>query len=475
MNYEPISFWYIRTKAGALALALFVFIGLSGCRDADAPLLIEEGEQLPGGQVSINDIGPNAFGHQAPGLTGLAELEFFVGNSFFNQNWVGSPASTTARDGLGPLFNARACSACHFKDGRGRPPAHPGEKGAGLLLRIGYEEGGELIADPHYGLQLQDQAIGGVPVEANYVINYVEETGYYADGTAYHLRRPEYIIQNTEYGDFRSDLLISPRVANQVIGLGLLEAIPEEALLSYEDPGDYDGDGVSGRANWVPEVATGKTVMGRFGWKANQPDLRQQSAAAFIGDMGITTSIFPNDNCTSTQMDCQAAPNGDDGEHEISNDDLRKVVLYVSTLAVPVRRQYDQPEVIRGKRLFHNIGCTACHVPTFKTGQHPTIDALSDQKIWPYTDLLLHDMGPGLADGMPDFEADGNEWRTPPLWGIGLFQTVSGHTNYLHDGRARNLAEAVLWHDGEAFNSREGFRKLSKSERDDLLAFLNSL
>ncbi|MEM7038206.1 MAG: di-heme oxidoredictase family protein, partial [Bacteroidota bacterium] len=317
-------------------MAILIFIaGLSGCRKADV-FRAEEGEELSGGQVTVFDKGPNAFGHQAPGLTGLDELEFFVGNSFFNQNWVSSPASTTARDGLGPLFNARACSGCHFKDGRGRPPEFAGELGTGLLLRLGHLDNGELVGDANYGSQLQDNALGGVPVEGGYTIAYTEVTGEYADGTPYSLRLPTYDIVQTAYGNLHPDNLVSPRVANQMIGLGLLEAIPATAILALEDEMDSDGDGISGRANWVPDVATGETVLGRFGWKANEPNLRQQSAGAFVGDMGITTSLFSDQNCTSVQLDCQNAPDG--GDPEITDDDLRKVVLYVSTLAVPARR-----------------------------------------------------------------------------------------------------------------------------------------
>ena len=467
---------YYNKHAGAVRIfilaPLFLFL-ISSCREVDPFPDPEPGEELSGGQVTVFDAGPNAFGHQAPGLTGLDELEFFVGNSFFNQNWVSSPASTTARDGLGPLFNARACSGCHFKDGRGRPPEFIGETGTGLLLRLGNIQIGVVQGDPNYGGQLQDLSLPDVPTEGSYTINYEEISGTFSDGTRYNLRKPNYTIHSMGYGPLDPDNLISPRVANQMIGLGLLEAIPEDAILAQVDESDVNGDGISGRANWVPNVETGNLDLGRFGWKSNQPNLRQQSAGAFIGDMGITTSLFTDQNCTSVQTDCQNAPDG--GQPEITDDDLRKVVLYVSTLAVPIRRDWDQPDVLKGKETFMEIGCAGCHTPSWETGTHPNIDALSHQKIWPYTDLLLHDMGDGLGDNFPNFEATGNEWRTPPLWGIGLFSTVNDHTYYLHDGRARNLTEAILWHGGEAEASKDKFRSLSEEERDRLILFLNTL
>jgi CxxC motif-containing protein (DUF1111 family) len=219
-------------------------------------------------------------------------------------------------------------------------------------------------------------------------------------------------------------------------------------------------------------VLNSRTALGRFGWKANEPTVAQQTAGAFLGDMGITTPIFPEQNCTDAVPDCRTAADG--GTPEIEPDDFMKVVLYASSLAVPARRDWDDPEVLRGKALFNEIGCAACHTPVLETGVHPTIPALSNQTIRPYTDLLLHDMGEGLADGRPDFQATGSEWRTPPLWGLGLIETVNGHTNLLHDGRARNLTEAILWHGGEARQARDRFAGLDQSEREALLRFLNS-
>ena len=384
-----------------------------------------------------------------------------------NQNWVTAPASTTARDGLGPYFNARSCASCHFKDGRGRPPEFDGEMPTGFLVRLSFPSD----ADAPYGGQLQDQSIYDLPVEGGYTIRYEEMPVTLADGDVVNLRKPIYRFHDLAYGAFPADVQFSPRVGNQVIGLGLLEAIPEDEILALADEDDSDRDGVSGRPNWVPDKVNGGTALGRFGWKANQPSLQQQTADAFHGDMGITTWINDKEGCTVP--DCADLPNG--GTPEIDDDDLDKVVLYVSSLAVPARRDWEDPTVLQGKSLFMDAGCAACHTPTFETGDHPTIPALSNQTIYPYTDLLLHDMGPALADDRPDHAATGSEWRTPPLWGIGLFETVNGHTYYLHDGRARNLTEAILWHGGEAEAATAYFKNLSKAEREALIRFLESL
>jgi len=432
--------------------------------------------ELLGGDTTIYNTTENAFTMPAPGLTREQRLLFFVGDSFFNQNWVTAPASTTARDGLGPMFNSRSCAGCHFKDGRGRAPDFDGEFPTGYLIRLKLNErslNGAYLGDENYGGQFQNRALEGIDGEGDIRIEYTEIEGEFADGTPYSLRQPTIYLDNLAYGDLHPEITMSPRVANQMIGLGLLEAITEETILAMADPNDMDGDGISGRPNYVWDVYNNRQSLGRFGWKANQPHLLQQSAAAFNGDMGITTSLFPNQNCTGAQLLCQEAIHG--GEPEISDDDMLKVVLYVQSLAVPAQRNADDPQVQQGFNLFLEANCNSCHVDTLTTGIHPTVPALSNQTIHPYTDLLLHDMGEGLADNSPDFEATGSEWRTPSLWGIGLFETVNGHTNYLHDGRARNLTEAILWHGGEAETSRDIFINMSEEERDALIAFLKSL
>ena len=457
---------------------LLVALSLAACRELPVdPILaeVEENEELSGGQVTIFDEGPNAFSFAAPGLSNQDALFFFVGNSYFNQNWVQAPASTTARDGLGPFMNARSCAACHFKDGRGFVPDFHSELSEGFLLRLsvpGMGSHGGPVPDPVYGGQLQTASIPALSPQGSFSISYEEQSGTYPDGTPFSLRKPTYTFTDLAYGPLAGDVLFSPRVAPQMIGLGLLEALEESTLLDLADESDADGDGISGRPNYVWNVEEGRTTIGKFGWKANQPSLLQQTSGAFSGDMGITTYIFPDANCVDG-TGCDTLPNG--GNPEIDDDDLHKVVLYAASLSVPGRRNWTNEVVLQGKYLFNQIGCNGCHIPKLKTGIHPTTPAFSNQTIRPYTDLLLHDMGEGLADGRPDFEATGNEWRTPPLWGIGLFSVVNGHTQYLHDGRARNLEEAILWHGGEAEPSVEQYKHLELSEREAIIEFLNTL
>ena len=450
-----------------------IFLLFTGCGDDDVRFEPEFEEELSGGSGTIFNTTANAFSFQDPNLSEQNGLFFFTGNSLFNQNWVTAPASTIARDGLGPLFNARSCSGCHFKDGRGRPPEYQGERVHGLLLRlsIGNDVHSGPIPDPNYGGQLQDLSIPTVNTEADFNLTYEEILGEYPDGTPYSLRKPIYTLTNFQEGPLTATQ-ISPRVAPQMVGLGLLDAVDESTILSFADESDADGDGISGRPNYVWNVEAQASTLGRFGWKANMPNVKQQVAGAFSGDMGLTTSIFPEHNCPPS-VDCNDLPNG--GEPEVPDENLGKVALYSSSLAVPGRRDWDDQDVLIGKELFNQAKCIGCHIPKMTTGQHPSFDAFSNRTIRPYTDLLLHDMGEGLADNSPDFAATGLEWRTPPLWGIGLFYIVNGHTYYLHDGRARNLEEAILWHGGEAEASKNAFMEMSAQERDQVIKFLESL
>lgn len=459
-------------------LLLVVGMQLCSCSDTDEKymdLVAEEGEQFSGGETTFFNATEEAFGFSAPNLTFDEQGDFGIGNSFFRQSWVTAPASTTARDGLGPFFNAVSCSSCHFKDGRGRAPLFDGETAHGLLLRLsttGTAANGSAFADPIYGGQMQDNAILGQTLKGRFNIVYQDINETLADGTIIVLRKPIYQFNSLGYGPLAADVKVSPRVANQMIGLGLLEAIDESTLLAFADANDANNDGISGRPNYVHDFASNTKKMGRFGWKANQPNVRQQVAAAFLGDIGITSSLFPDENCPPG-VDCNTIPNG--GSPEITDANLDRVALYSSTLAVPARRNYTDQNVLEGKQIFEKIKCTSCHIPKVVTGKTHAITALRNQTIRPYTDLLLHDMGAGLADNAPDYEASGNEWRTQPLWGIGLIFTVNGHTNLLHDGRARNVTEAILWHGGEAEKSKNSFKQLTSADRNKLLDFINSL
>lgn len=424
---------------------------------------------LLGGENTVFDDTSAAFTNHLPDLTEDQLEQFEEGDELFEQIFA-------AADGLGPVFNANSCDSCHVEDGRGRAPDFIGESESGFLIRLArpaFNQNGSTVSDPIYGGQLQDLATEGVIPEGEIVIHYTEIEDIYADGSPYSLHQPIYSIRNLGYGDLASDITFSPRVANQMIGLGLLEAISEETILSFADPEDANGDGISGRPNYVWDARAQSLTVGRFGWKANQPNLIQQTAGAYNGDMGISTSLFAHQPCTASQTDCTAKSIS--GTPEVSDEHLSLVVFYASTLAVPAQRNSDDPIVQEGEQLFVEAQCSACHISEVTTGTHPTIPQLSNQTIRPFTDLLLHDMGDGLADGQTDFQASGSEWRTPPLWGIGLFETVNGHTYYLHDGRARNLEEAILWHGGEAQASRDYFVNLSTAEREALLAFLHSL
>ena len=395
--------------------------------------------------------------------------------SFFNQAWVEAPASTQHRDGLGPLFNARSCASCHFKDGRGEPPEE-GEKFLGLLLRAsisGISETGAPIPSRKYGDQIQPFALPDIPAEANPIIEYEEIKGAYADGEEYTLLKPTYFLEDLEYGEPEDDIMLSPRDAPAVIGMGLLEAIPESRLEALSDPDDDDGDGISGKINWDWDKANQKHSVGRFGWKSEETSVASQVAGAFLGDIGITTPLHMENSCAEEQELCQEEANEE--EPEINQNLYDKVVLYTSLLAVPMRRSWDSEPVLDGKKLFLEIGCDSCHTPSHTTEIHDVFPELSEQKIFPYTDLLLHDMGEGLSDNRHSFDAEGSEWRTPPLWSVGLVESVNGHTRFLHDGRARNLTEAILWHGGEASASQKEFTALSKEERILIITFLESL
>ncbi len=436
----------------------------------------EEGEELSAGKLTTTLLGANAFDQSVPGLALEKDLLFFVGNSLFRQNWVSSPASTTARDGLGPTFNARACSSCHNKDGRGLPLQEGQNFSAGFLMRIS-ENGTTDIGAPKpfeaYGGQIQDRANLGVSFEAKIAVTFQEIKGTFNDGETYTLQKPIYNINNEQFGSLQN-ALTSPRVGQQVIGLGLIDAITKEAILNNEDEFDADNDGISGKANYVWNHTTNKKEMGRFGWKANSPTLKQQIAEAFHGDMGLTTSIFSEQNCPSPQKDCAKASNG--GLPEVPDNSLDNVLIYTSSLSVPIRRSFEDENVLKGKQLFRNLKCTSCHVETFTTGtNYPFNSILENVTIRPFSDFLLHDMGNDLADNRPDFLASGKEWRTQPLWGIGMIQEVNGHTFLLHDGRARNIEEAILWHGGEAENAKNNYKKLSKEDRQNVLSFINSL
>jgi CxxC motif-containing protein (DUF1111 family) len=457
---DRFNFWRI----DEVLLLLFL---VSGCEESPVTDTSSgESNIAAGGATTVYDAGSNAFSTPAPNLSPESLEKHLAGDAAFEQAFVTPPA--LVNEGLGPTYNNLSCIACHTRDGRGRPPS-AGEPLVSMLFRIslpGASEHGGPVPVEGFGTQLQTRAVFGVVPEGDVVVNWTEEPGEYADGTTYSLRRPLHVVT----GSLPGGALLSPRVAPPVFGLGLLEAIPEETILSNADEDDLDSDGISGRPNFVWNVANGSSELGRFGWKANTPTLLQQSAGAYSEDMGVTSPYFPLEHCHGTPA-CDTL----DNDPEVTDEVLRAVEFYVQTLGVPARRRVGDPVVGQGERLFLEIGCAGCHVEAFRTGIHSHVGEVSNQTIFPYTDLLLHDMGSDLADGRPDFLASGLEWRTPPLWGIGLTEVVSGHTLFLHDGRARNMQEAILWHGGEAEEVRDRFRGLSNENRNALFSFLMSL
>ena len=456
----------------------------------------EPGEDMPGGAATsrMDALDKNAFSQSSGNMSFKQELDFKVGNGVFKKKWVSAPASTKSSDGLGPLYNARSCQLCHIKDGRGHPPKAnwPDDNAVSMILRLSVPPRTEaehadikshkrdVIPEPTYGGQLQDLAVQGHDGEGRMHIEYAPLKVTLAGGEIVELRRPEYSVTNPAYGPFAPDVMLSPRVAPQMIGLGLLEAVPERDVLKYADPDDADGNGISGRPNRVWSLENNKVVLGRFGWKAGNPTVKQQSAGAFAGDIGISNPLIKSasGDCTKRQKHCRGAPNGanpNKGNVEIGTELLDLVAFYSRNLAVPKRRRVGNAEILKGKALFYRTGCSQCHRPKMKTSGDVQDVHLRNQLIWPYTDLLLHDMGEGLADHHPEGVANGMEWRTAPLWGIGLTRLVNGHSLYLHDGRARNLQEAILWHGGEAKPARDTFTKMLKEDRARLIAFIKSL
>lgn len=423
----------------------------------------ELGERLnAGGETTVFVTDETAFENPSANLTAEQIEEHDAGDEEFDV--VFDLAGSDVSPGLGPRFNHNQCSACHPADGRSEFPADINEL-SGLLYRvsIGNDLNTGPLEVPNYGKQAQNQAIPGIAPELDYKVTWEEITETLLDGTVVNLRKPTFSYENP-YMPVPQNLLIAPRIAPPIIGLGLLEAIPESDILALVDENDQNGDNISGKANYVINPETGVRELGRFGWKANTSTLRVQTAGAYLDDMGITSDIFSMDEVNDGFKD----------DPEISSEVLELVTFYTQTLAVPAPRNIEDENIRRGSAIFESIQCASCHVPKQRTLE-ASIDALANQTIWPYTDMLLHDMGEGLSDGRADFLATETEWKTRPLWGIGLTETVSGHTDLLHDGRARNIMEAILWHGGEAQASKDKFKILDAEDRADLMAFINSM
>lgn len=467
--FIQIIFRYMQIKKQYLVLTVILLpVFFVMC---SKPGLFKESDydaRLSGGTATVFDETSKALSHPIPALNTRDLFVHELGDHGFDQSFVAAPAPVNS--GLGPIFSNVSCISCHHNDGKGNPTT--GLVNSSLLLRLsraGMDVNGGPLPLPGFGLQLQDMAIFGTQPEARLQIDYTYQNIQLADGTQVSMARPTYTLL-TPYLPLPAGFLTSPRMAPPIFGLGLLQNISESTILSFADENDANGDGISGRPNYVFDPFLHKSMLGRFGLKANTATIATQVAAAYNQDMGITNSIFPFENSLGQP---QADAGKDDPE--LPDSTLNAVIFYIKTLAVPARRNVTDPTNIKGEEIFKQLACSSCHIPTLYTNVDVTTPAISNQRIHPYTDLLLHDMGEGLADNRPDFLATGSEWKTPALWGIGLFQKTNGVPFYLHDGRARTIEEAILWHDGEAAAAKNKFIKLNTIERNALIKFIKSL
>lgn len=426
-----------------------------------------------------------AFAQPAPVLTPRQHQQFMAGRSVFQRLWA-SVNSLNGDWGLGPTFNADRCDACHANAGRGRVPARDDEPLLALLVRLsqpGTDEHGGPRPHPHYGGQLQNQSLSGgsvdrayagapVPAEAQVTLAWETSMVTLAGGERIELRRPRVRLSQLAFGPLGADARLSLRNASTLVGMGLLDAVPDETLHALAQR--QRTLGYNGRPNRVWDAVARRAALGRYGWKANQATLREQIARAAIEDMGVSSPYFPRQNCPPVQVDCGRQLPANDPE--LATMEIAATEFWLRALAVPARREVAHAEVRRGERLFQDIECAVCHVPALRTAaRFADFPALADRPVPAYTDLLLHDMGDGLDDGRPDYDASGRDWRTAPLWGLGLTRVVTGEVALLHDGRARSASEAILWHGGEAAASRERFVRLDPEDRRALLRFLDSL
>ncbi len=499
---------------------------------------------------TTSNLSGHGFSQPMPNLTGVELEQHLSGDAFFEASFTSAPNTDKPDlDGLGPVFNNADCNSCHQRDGRSSTitiPADASEvklgSGDGIFLRMSIADATrdeqctqvpavqnaandfcKVIPVPEFGDQLFHRGVRDARNDwddetnpqknigqANVFVSYETQQVQFADGEFITLQKPVFAIRNPYDAPLENEttqspssellqanVVTGPRNGMPVFGLGLLEAIPDAAIIALADPTDENKDGISGKINYVFDVLKANAgdenpiSIGRFGWKANAPTVRQQSLGALRGDIGITNTLFPDESIEGTDLhiDYLARTNYDDtGEDELGNPEAsdefsNDVVFYTETLAVPARRNVGDTDVVAGAKLFDEMQCTACHHPSFTTTSDPDFklggltppQGLLGQTIYPFTDMLLHDMGEGLADGSRDFLASGNEWKTRPLWGLGLTKTVNPGAGFLHDGRAKTLEEAILWHGGEAEFSKEAFRTAEKTKRDQLIDFLFSL
>lgn len=439
-------------------------------------LIAHATEQLNQVNVTTDLDTREAYSQAIQALDATQNAAFFKGRALVRQSWVIPPSEDATIAGLGPLYNRNSCVACHSKNGRGHAPDGPEDSLRAMLVRLSLPGRTEKNAPaPHswYGDQLNDFGTTanthGVPAEAKIQISYTESTYTFADGEQVYLRSPTIHLSELAYGNLAADTQFSARIAPGIYGMGLLAAVPEQVILNLADQSKPDG--ISGKVNMVWDAETQKNRLGRFGWKANTADIKMQTASALAGDMGITSMFFPTANCAIKQQNCSQS----NTPNEVTSSQIEEMEFYQLALAVPKQRHTENSQIIKGSKIFKKANCAVCHIPEMRTGDFPRLTQLSNSTIKPYTDLLLHNMGSGLADGRPDFLATGEEWRTPPLWGIGLAKKVNPQAGFLHDGRARTLMEAILWHGGEAEVAKQRVMNMPSEDRKALMAFLESL
>jgi len=488
-----------------ISLSFSACITLPGCNDLDLSSsnkipTYDSAEALPGGETSVSSRPFPSLEKPANNLANDLKPMFHAGKALARQPWIKAPTVTKARDGLGPIYNARTCMACHIKGGKGHIsgasiPLSSELLNMSTLIRVsiaGKDQTKGAVPHTYYGDQIQAQSISlahqlrhsqtdknlahNVAPEAYAQINWTEVPFSYPDGSIVRLRKPNVEFNNLGYGPIGKNTLIGLRLAPSINGMGLIELIPQSDIDALADENDSDSNGVSGRVNQVWDVQLKQTRPGRFGLKSNKPTLTMTVAAAFANDLGISNTLFPSQPCTSLQVSCNEQLNGDDQNGvELSSKLLSMVIDFNRNLAPLKRKNFTSKNNQAGRELFYKIECSACHNPSFVTSKSEKNAHLGNQKIWPYSDFLLHDMGPKLSDNRPDFLASGSEWRTPPLWGIGVMKAVSGSTSLLHDGRANTVEEAILWHGGEAEKVTQSFINLPIEKRQQLMLFVNSL
>lgn len=488
----------IKPRITVLLFLLSLFFCLSGCEKSTVPAS-SKAERYPAGSGSVSTKPFPRFDLPLTNLPRSERPNFHAGKALAHQLWITAPTITSARDGLGPLFNARTCLSCHVKGGKGLIPRDNKTPLSSALVRLsipGQHPQKGVQIEPIYGDQFQNQSISlahllrntrtvkelgkeqsyDVKPEVSLYLHWSSHTFTYPDQRKIELHSPTLDIRQLNYGALHKDTQFSLRSAPAIHGMGLLEAIDQQDINALQDPEDNNNDGISGRVNMVWDPVTKTTQPGRFSLKANQPNLYTTVAAAFANDMGITNPLFPNQPCTKSQVTCLQKTNGNDADGvELPQHLLDLTVNFSRNLAVPKRSKTSDLNTQKGRTLFYQTGCSSCHNPRFVTKKEASLPHLSNQTIWPYTDLLLHDMGEGLADGRPDFTATGSEWRTAPLWGAGLHEAVNGTSQFLHDGRARSIEEAILWHGGEAEKAKQAFVFMDNTERLELLQFVKSL